>query len=216
MKLSTSILTGVLALACAPTAFAASTADLRITGTIVPAACTPTFAGGGIVNFGKISASDLSESEPTKLSHRHVGLTIACDAPTQFALRAIDNVPSTVHTPDSWRFGLGLADGGEKIGWYYVDVETASVTLDGAAANDRLVSTDQGATWLTPRNPNGVSLGANVLGGWIKTASDTSPSMVTNASMQVRIGAEIAPTASLPTADEIALNGHATFEVVYL
>lgn len=53
------------------------------------------------------------------------------------------------------------------------------------------------------------------MGSWPKTASN-APGMITNTTMQVRVSAEIAPVVSLPTSDEITLDGHATFAVIYL
>jgi type 1 fimbria pilin len=45
----------MLTLLLAPPAFAASTSDLSVKGSITPSACEPLISGGSVVDFGKIS-----------------------------------------------------------------------------------------------------------------------------------------------------------------
>ncbi|EDU0618146.1 TPA: DUF1120 domain-containing protein [Salmonella enterica subsp. salamae serovar 53:z4,z24:-] len=62
---------GVLVAALAMTAssvMAADSIDLKVTGKIIPPACTPAFAsGGGTVDFGDILTSSLQIAKDSKL-----------------------------------------------------------------------------------------------------------------------------------------------------
>ncbi|MGA4583632.1 DUF1120 domain-containing protein [Enterobacter hormaechei] len=53
----------------ASSALAASSVDIQVTGKIVPSSCTPTFiSGGGIADYGTISASSLNSTSATPLA----------------------------------------------------------------------------------------------------------------------------------------------------
>ena len=62
-RCSLALLTPLL-IACAPMAFAASSADLSVTGLITPSACTPSLSDGGIVDHGKLTVKDLKRTSP--------------------------------------------------------------------------------------------------------------------------------------------------------
>lgn len=66
-------------------AFAASTVDLTVDGSITPAACTPTISNNGVFDFGNISAGDLSATKSTSIGAKRFSYSITCDAPTAIA-----------------------------------------------------------------------------------------------------------------------------------
>nr|WP_254224454.1 DUF1120 domain-containing protein [Burkholderia multivorans] len=70
-----------------PQAFAQSSAVLKVTGTIVPPACTPTFEGGSTIDFGQVSA----RAEFSKVGEKKTSLRIACTAPSFIAFKVTDN-----------------------------------------------------------------------------------------------------------------------------
>lgn len=84
------ILTAMLALGLAMPAVCASTADIRVTGTLVPSACTPTLRISTL-HFGTVSSADLHPERPTALTEHTPTLTIQCGTPTLYGLRVVDN-----------------------------------------------------------------------------------------------------------------------------
>ncbi|MDI3439201.1 DUF1120 domain-containing protein [Erwinia sp. V90_4] len=145
----------VLALALLATtasAFAADSVDVRVIGTIVPAACTPTLSGGGTVDYGTIKADTISATDYTVLPEKQIDFSISCDAPAKVALTAASGRPGSIAVgtetaqgvayPPFNLFGLnGVAaaglgmDGSDKIGGYAVRIDNSTVTADGAAVD---------------------------------------------------------------------------------
>ena len=60
MKLTLKALATALLISASAAAMAASSVDLSVKGVITPNACTPSLSGGGVVDYGKISAKDLN------------------------------------------------------------------------------------------------------------------------------------------------------------
>lgn len=86
---------GVLVAALAMTAssvMAADSIDLKVTGKIIPPACTPSFAsGGGTVDFGDILTSSLQIAKDSKLPEiKEVPVTITCEQPSRFGVTFTD------------------------------------------------------------------------------------------------------------------------------
>ena len=101
--------------------------------------------GGGVIDFGTISASSLSVSRMTMLQPQDTALTVSCDAPTSFAVRFIDNrKPSVVSSgqPDQ-EFGLGSSRG-KGIRHYLI---SPSRFLADSKIADEVRSRDGGASW---------------------------------------------------------------------
>lgn len=209
----------VAALATAmPAAFAASTVDLTVSGTIVPASCTPTL-GSTNVHFGKHSVSDLKGDEHTWLGRTEIEstLTVNCAAATLYALRGIDNRSGSVdHNGYEGPFGLGMTANGEKLGAHYVTLFPALSTIDGKAAFATLGNV-AGTTWsgsssaFTALRNNG-----NLVGFTDVAGLTTGPIPIQDAVLTIHHVAFIAPTAGLTLTDEVTLDGSTTIEVVYL
>lgn len=95
-------------LATTTAAFAANSAQIKVIGTITPAACGATLTGSGTFDYGTISAGILSDTKATNLGARTNILTIACpSAATRVALAATDNVADTKDTSDGVAQALG-------------------------------------------------------------------------------------------------------------
>ena len=134
-------------------ASAATTAELKLIGTIIPAACAPNFVGGSTIDYGNIPVGALNVTEQTMLPEKHTSLSVTCDAPVKFALITKDErsatVVSTLATIDGYgasaKYGLGTAKNGAKIGAYSlkIDDETSST-----GSTFRVVSSDGGNTWV--------------------------------------------------------------------
>ena len=200
----------------------AQSVDLKVTGTITPAACLPTIAGGGTVDFGKINASDLNQTSPTSFSE-HRGFQIACDAATKVAIKITDNrsdsrvvgiVPGAPAVPEV-HFGLGKA-GTTNIGSYVIGLPMLENTADGNPA-DILKSEDGGSTW-TAYGISGNILAKNSTVGLYSWASrgGVQPIALENLSTTLVVLAAVDRGSNLPLGDEITLDGSATIELVYL
>ncbi|WP_153787550.1 DUF1120 domain-containing protein [Pseudomonas sp. EMN2] len=198
-------------------ALAASSTDVSVTGTITPAACTPSLSGAGDFDFGKISAQDLNQDAITQFESGMQRLTIACSAPTRFALDGIDNRAGTAHLANAMYFGLGL-NGTEKIGGFRMGIQPTGLNADGATDVTRMRSVN-GSAWM-PVTSGVVYLasrgvGSPVLYGFaLQGASEPSPISTLSADLQVTMS--IVKATDLTLTNDISIDGAASIEVTYL
>ncbi|WP_084323719.1 DUF1120 domain-containing protein [Pseudomonas migulae] len=184
-----------------PLAFAASSTDLSVTGTITPNACTPTLSDGGIVNIGKISAKDLDLTSNTLVNTQPMQLNVNCNAANMFALNAIDNKAAT-SLADNW-FGLGETNALEKLGIFRAVIKSA--LADGETVQ-AIYSLDGGTRWER----------TNQIGpGELTSVGVNRPLPVKDLTMELEIQTYIARADSLTLTDEITVDGSATFEMKY-
>ena len=189
-----------------PLAFAASTTELTVKGLITPSACDITMPGGNTIDHGKISSSDLSQTERTNIGFHRLSLSIKCDAAIAFALKTIDNQPGSSFYKAN--FGLGLINGDQQLGDY-------SLTLRNPIADDvqvqTIVSYDQGATWqedtiMTP----GLYMSVGAMD------DDTQPLLTEKLIVELEVNTMINPSDGLGLDHEVLIDGSATIEVMYL
>lgn len=203
-------------------AFAAGSADLKITGTIKPAACDVTLSGGAVLDFGDIPANTLKDTAFTNLGNKSVDVSVICGAPTKVALAATDgrsgsNVPGIgaflfSNQSDASTYGVGEVDG-KKVGAYVLYSDTAPVV--DAAAGARLASDNGGTTWaasasasnaMTPTRWHGFGDAGSLVPGQYKTIRQT---------YKVQLG--LNKKADLPPlTKDVPINGLATFTIKYL
>lgn len=204
-----SLLTTALLLTGASSAFAASSTDLTVTGTITPVACEPILANGGVVDYGKISAKDLNETTHTVLGVETIQLTVNCSASAQFAISTLDNRLNTASMANG--MGLGLINGTEKLGFYQLGFKNPVAAVPVSA----MYSHNEGATWSrfdddVSMLPNDwIGFGNRVSGAW-------TPEFVENVTVDMWLHTAIAPTNSLTLTDEVRLDGNATLQIKYL
>ena len=209
----------VAAAMIAPIQASAESAQLRITGTIVPAACRPAFAGGGVIDYGTILASTLNPTAQTTLPDKSTQLTLTCDAPALFGFKVIDERAATADISletipnylPNMKFGLGTADG-KKIGAY--SLQMTSQTSDAGPAHP-IGSYDGGATWVA-LGTGGMGGNGNRLVAFANSATEYVPSAHTSITADIRVVTAIEPGSDLPLTRNIPLDGLSTFEVVYL
>lgn len=220
MKLSHALAIGTMMALVAPTVFAGSTANLAVVGTIVPTSCEPRL-GTPTVNFGKLSSADLIEDDfyrpPTTKTQM---LQVTCQSATRFALRGIDNRSGTV--PDEYPnasgmdiYGLGLTAKNEKIGAHFIKLKREGSSIDGVP----MFFTAGGAGFWTASSAQDRALPLatrGIVGANTEQGSTQGPSQaqVTRFIMESRV--VIAPAKNLTLTDDIALDGSATIELVYL
>jgi len=128
--------------------------NLIVKGTITPAACVPSLADGGIINFGDTSAGRLPVDGSMTLESKSLTATIACASAASVVMTFQDNRADTVSltggeaTNDKTAFGLGKA-GDINIGSYGIQI--TSVSSDDAQgvmlqSDDKQVWTNLGTT----------------------------------------------------------------------
>lgn len=233
-KKTLSTLSVCAALFVAAQANAADEATLKVTGTIVPAACTPALSNGGEVSFGTVAASVIRNAAEgnglVQLGAKDITFTISCEAAANVGFKMIDNRASSAvalsasnfivspvagnasATQPYFGFGLGLASNEAKIGTYTVTLDGANTTADGAAAG-LVYSDDDGKTWRASTALHQVSDNARI--ATVAKTGTTQPEMFEEASFPLKIAAGVQPSSVLGS-DEITLDGNATLSLVYL
>lgn len=218
MKFKTKAILAAVILASATNAFAGSTAELRVIGTVIPGSCKPEFAGGGAVDYGKISAGDLSATAVSPLQPRQITYTITCDAPIAIATSWVDNRSSTVSTWTDSRFGLG-SQGLNNIGYYGVTLIPAQTMADGNAV-DTIFADGGSDTWLNVTSvagQNAVKPGATLNRLYSYATSGTvTPEAFRVYSGALSVRAFIERTSTLDMTAPLVLDGLSTMEVRYL
>lgn len=190
---------------------------LTLQARFAPAACEPSLSGGGVVDLGKLSASDLRPDEHTRLPAKSLLLSIRCDAPTSFALVMHDNREGTATGgADETAYGLGLDNSRQKIGRYYLNINPADIRADALPQVYRTDSTTAGTAWSGASNQP-IPIGARSYLGFTATpGSHAGPAAIQNLSGNISIQAWIAPTQALDLSNEVALDGSGTIEIIYL
>lgn len=226
-------LASILFAAASGAAFAAETADLSVKGTIKPAACTPTLSGGGIVDFGTISANSLSQTESTVLPTKYVTLNVTCDAATKVGVKTIDNRAGTVSTSvaqntkvipsysPSNLYGVGAIDG-KNIGAYALRFGATGYapTADGETVDGMYNNNDwSSSTWMSNTKAaawEGIDQPGNRTFSWGPVGS-TAPAAYKTISQPIQIIMGISKISDLPAlTKELAIDGSATISIKYL
>lgn len=218
------ILASLLALSIGQ-AMAADSIDVKVIGTIVPAACTPTLTGGATIDYGKILASNIPKDDYKILGVKSLDFSISCQAPTKVALQSKDMREGTNANPIGKQLldyaaatatsvlrGLNTADG-KKIGAYVIEIDGNSVKLDGSVTPDNIYSQDAGKTWLKSSITGLTS--STYISSWAKTG-ELTPTAFTNMTGTLRVQASINKGSELDLSKEIKLDGLTTIELVYL
>ncbi|MDY7535263.1 DUF1120 domain-containing protein [Pseudomonas sp. Bout1] len=191
----------------APAAFAASTTDLVVQGVITPDACEPSLSGGGVVDYGKMTAKDLTPDRPTSLPTQSLQLGIQCNNSTLLAFSTIDNRAGSSAINDHMH-GLGMTPDNEKLG-------SAGFGLYNAVADDapaRTLTSDNGGVSWTPS----VRLGPLTLTAIGAAGNSMVPIAVRRFTADLRLYTQINSADRLTILEEIPLDGHVTLQMKYL
>ncbi|MDI3270808.1 DUF1120 domain-containing protein [Pseudomonas sp. AL03] len=206
-------LLGSLLALSATSAFAVDTADLRVIGTIAPTACTPTFAGGGVVDYGNIPTASLSASVATPLAAKDITYVIHCDAPISIGTSWGDSRAGSSISGGGFAFGLGT-QGVAKIGRYGVTHMTGLTTGDGTTV-DIIFKQGNGPWTLGNAGGSPVASDGTVIQSYAPVGT-LIPGAYTDIAGTLRVGATIAPTSTLDLSTAITLDGLSTMTVRYL
>ncbi|QFG32167.1 DUF1120 domain-containing protein [Pseudomonas umsongensis] len=181
-----------------------------------PGACEPMLSNGGVVDFGTLSKNQLDTEKSTRLPPKSLTLTVACDAPTSFALIMQDNRSGSATVTSDIFYGLGTDSRQNRIGLYSLNVDPADASADGFARLYRTDSTTGGVAWSTA-SANPIPLGkTSYLGFTDSPGSNAGPVLIQNLSTTLTVDAVIAPTNHLDLSSAIDLDGAGTIEIIYL
>lgn len=214
---------------------AATETTLKVTGSIAPAACTPTLSGNGEVAYDSISSSVINSAPAgnslVQLGAKDVTLDIKCDALSTVGFNIADNraatavdlsstaflVKGSVNEKDmtfnGYQFGLGTASNNAKIGAYSILMLEENLTADGVAAKI-LYSDNNGQTWLDAPVDSVMKNDQSRLHTiWDNVTK--APKLAKDISIPLRITTGV-QTKSVLGGDAITLDGNATVSLVYL
>ncbi len=187
----------------------AQTAEIKVTGKIVPDACQLTIANSGVYDFGNIASDKLSQDATTKLDAKTQSVAISCNAGAKVALNVQDNRSGTAvgGKGDDYEFGLGNG----KAGYYMLALNRA--VGDGKAA-DVLAAPAGTDTWALD------SAGSVTSGGARKSFAE-SGSVAPGAYKTITADLTVTPTINKLSALDLSsggveLDGSATVELHYL
>lgn len=216
MKRLLPLLILVAAASAASLSHAAPSVELKVTGVIRPASCTPTLAADGAVDYGNISAGALRNGQTTTLPTRQIALTVSCNAAAKIALTVVDNraasrvtgITDGIQAGNEYNFGLG-AVAGKNVGGYVLSFENGA-TADGRSVSG-IVSADKGNSWNT-------SSGYIQHQGNYFSFSDngSQPAAQKVLSTQIKVSPVLNKAEELPLNQDVLLDGSATIEVKYL
>jgi hypothetical protein len=180
-----------------------SAADLSVGGQIRPGgACDITLGNGGVADFGNLSRKDLYGADHM----RDVSLTINCQRRTRVGVDLIDNRKGTASEDHPWNFGLG----NRAIGYYRI-VNFGPSMVDGAASvsiwrwKGETTWREKGRTY---------SWGSNKTISWDVSGPQSEP--VAFKTLTDTLTIELITKQDTAFTDELAFDGSATLELVYL
>lgn len=205
---------------------AADTTELKVKGTVRPAACSLALSAGGTIDYGVIPVSRLSETKTTWLEMRTLNVSVTCDGKISTSLKLDDNragsvisnmIPFRSGMRDEWlrdiyTYGLGTVKG-KKTGIYTVMLR--KFVGDGEARSTRIDALDgkgYGSTGSSTDFPLYFVKGYKISGQEASTLNRQAYTTIT-ATLEVRVLIDKLP--NLPTEGEIPLDGSATLELVY-
>lgn len=185
----------------------AQTAEIKVNGQIVPNdACQLTISGGGVYDFGTVKArSDFVAG----LDDKTLALTISCNAPTKFALRALDNRPDTVAGNPGYAGIFGLGKG--MAGFYFLNLRNPVGDGNGLAV---LRSYSNSGVW----NPEYVdALSSDSYRKAFAEKGSVVPGAYKTITADLSVQAWINKWSELDFSNgDIELDGSATLELLYL
>lgn len=192
---------------CAPGAFAGSSADLSVSGSITPASCTPQLSNEGVIDHGKKTVKDLQATTPTLFDPAEMRLEVHCEGETFFTLTTLDNRAGTSAINPA-HHGLGTTPEDEKLG-------SVAFALFDPIADEKpvnvITSRNGGANWsLSPY------LGHEALTSFAAIGGPTEPIALKDLRARFRAFTIIVPSTDLTLLDEVPIDGQATLQLKYL
>nr|WP_314419782.1 DUF1120 domain-containing protein [uncultured Pseudomonas sp.] len=206
-------------LAASANALAATTADLKVTGKVVPASCDVTIGTGAPLDLGDIQVSAL-ESDPTKptsLRNRSVPYNITCTGPVAISTSWVDNQEADGTYPAAGNnlFSLGKDAADAPIGSLWIQHgggAIVAVTGNGTETHANVITSADGITWVDSSYGQASKTQMNSFA----PAGATTPAAYTTYSGNFTLKPTIAPVNDLDLSTSLNINANATMELSYL
>ncbi|KLP53146.1 hypothetical protein ABR39_21260 [Enterobacter genomosp. O] len=204
-------------------AFADSTAVMKVKGTLTNSACTAELGNGGVIDYGYIRLGELSATTNNIIGQKQIPVSINCTAATKLGFTVTDNrgdsnpqLPVDIagnanQTVKYYTYGVGKTTDGVKIGNYgmwMTDITADGKTVDSIANNHDWPSTSWKKTGI-PRSDAFQTIA-------FATTGTTTPLAITNATFNFNTNLVIRDTTTLAVTDDTALDGQNTLTLVYL
>ena len=203
----------------------AESIDVKVIGTINPAACKVALTSGGTIDYGIININTLNKDKFTILSEKQIDFSISCDAPAKVALKTINGRPGSlagnhekvsgygrapVKINSDFAAGLGV-DAGKKVGGYGLSFSDA--TADNVKTENiyRHGEWNQGE-WDFNKS-RGIFSNVESLFSW---GGKDSPIAFTVLTGKLNVQAYINKASELDLTKPVKLDGLTTLELVYL
>lgn len=193
--------------------FAAATAELTITGTVAPGACSFNFTtNNGVINY-TIDPTTLSPTDETDLEPKEMAYTIGCTAPIKVATTWMDNRADSRFNDSS--FGLGKHEG-VNIGRYQV-MSKGTATGDGNSLRPIAQDTDMnGSNWIILDSNVSLLHPSTRYMSFMANGSPTiEPVALQNYSGTFAVKTTINPTNPLNMSTQVKLDGSSTVSLHY-
>lgn len=220
-----------LALLAASAAALAESVDVKVVGTIAPAACLPTLSGGGTIDYGTIRPEALQQDAFTVLDEKQIDFAITCDAPAKVAITttsgrgasAVQQKDGTLVEASTGNalfgganmvaVGLGL-DGEKGIGGYGLRLAAGTMLADGKPV-DSIQSNGSTTTWAKTEYGNLFNSTSQRYASWAATGT-LEPVAFTTLAGKLGAQAYINKASELDLTKPVRMDGLSTLELVYL
>lgn len=197
------------------------TADLTVTGTILPPSCGVELLNGGRIDLGSVKGETLNKTTTTRLPPSSPKtLRVECNSAKEVAIKFIDNQIGTVpaNADANVAFGLGADNTQTPIGFYTLEVGYFGLYIDSLPRGYMYESVDGGTNWTEITgmiNPIKKSDTTNTMYGF-DTVSGSTVMSIQTAEMNFRVVPVIQASETLDMNNQIVLSGSTTIELVYL
>ena len=206
-------------LAASANALAATTADLKVTGKVVPASCDVTIGTGAPIELGDIQVSALNPDpdKPTSLTVPSVPYNITCTGPVAISTSWVDNQEADGTYPSSNPnyFSLGKDAADAPIGHLWIQHgggASVAVTGNGTETHANVITSADGITWVDSSYGQASKTQMNSFA----PAGATTPAAYTTYSGNFTLKPQIAPVDTLDLSTSLNINANATMELNYL
>ncbi len=204
--------------------------EVQVKGTIIPTACSPNLSNGGVINYGAIPLSRLSETDYTVLDEKEMNFDINCHAPVRLALKVINARPGSVAgTSETYtgfgvspvkrlfgRAGVGVAGlgmvGNAKVGGYGMRIYPGSITSDNGTI--QAITREGNRLWRKGDAGSLFSTDAPRMDSWANRRS-LIPLAVSRVSGKLSVQAYINKASELDLSKEVNMDGVTTLELFY-
>ena len=205
-------------LAASANALAATTADLKVTGKVVPASCDVTIGTGAPLNLGDIQVSALESdpAKPTPMPNATLPYNITCTGPVAISTSWVDNqeADGTYLTSQNF-FSLGKDASDTPIGNLWIQHgggAIVAVTGNGTETHANVLASADGITWVDSQYGQASKTQMNSFA----PAGATTPAAYTTYSGNFTLKPTIAPVNDLDLSTSLNINANATMELSYL